>query len=136
MQRSFSLVQYSLHQFIKIESIARQNRFTECHPTQRFDDIYDKNGIITFSTIAFKLNEIYLKCLDQSSFNGFMGEDDWHSVTNSSQPGEGPSANATVAQTRKKRDVSVSVLDKSQRLSATKKIGKENYSLLLLLQFH
>jgi hypothetical protein len=30
-----SLVQYSLQQFSTIESIAHQNRFTECCPTQR-----------------------------------------------------------------------------------------------------
>jgi hypothetical protein len=30
-----SLVQYSLQQFSTIESFARQNRFTECRPTQR-----------------------------------------------------------------------------------------------------
>jgi hypothetical protein len=58
-----------------------------------------------------------------------MGEDDWRSATNSSQPGEGTSANAAVAQTSNKRDVAVSVFDKSQRLSASNKISKENYTI-------
>jgi hypothetical protein len=132
-----SLVQYSLQQFSKIVSIAHKKPvYRVSRLTQRFDDIYDKKGVIIYSTIASISNESYFKCLDQSTFNGFMGEDNWRCARNSSQPGEGTSASSAFAPTRNKRDVAVSVLDKSQRLAETNKICKGNYSLLFLLQFH
>jgi hypothetical protein len=101
-----------------------------------FDEIYDKNGVIIYSTIAFISNEVFFKCLDQSTVNGFIEEDDWRCAINSSQPGEGTSANTAFARIRNKRDVAVSVLNKIQRLATTNKICKGNYSLLFLLQFH
>jgi len=66
-----------------------------------------------------------------------MGEDDWHYAVNASQfDKEGTSANAAVAQTRNKRDVAVSSLDKSQQFAASNLIGKKNYTLIFQLRLH
>ncbi|KZS10175.1 Uncharacterized protein APZ42_025420 [Daphnia magna] len=67
-----------------------------------------------------------LRVCDQSTFNGLMGEDECHYAVNASQFGEeGTSDNAAVAQTRNKRNVAVSGLDKSLRFASTNKIGQK-----------
>ncbi|KZS02425.1 Uncharacterized protein APZ42_000542, partial [Daphnia magna] len=87
------------------ESIGRQHRFTEYHPTQRLDDSFGEN--------------------DQSTINRFLGEDYLHSKVSECQ--EVQSGNAAVAKTRNKRDVPVSGLDKSKGFDSTNKNGlKEN----------
>ncbi|KAK4013227.1 hypothetical protein OUZ56_025461 [Daphnia magna] len=87
------------------ESIGRQHRFTEYHPTQRLDDSFGEN--------------------DQSTINRFLGEDYLHSKVSECQ--EVQSGNAVVAKTRNKRDVPVSGLDKSKGFDSTNKNGlKEN----------